>query len=102
MFEKFANIEELEMTQKQSITARCDHRMKKGRMEEIKSFVIDIGLKHKWGRLEIFLLEQKDMNVLSIKGFATSVSEQDLSQILNDATSVRYLYTELQKHLVHE
>lgn len=69
--------------------------MKKGRMEEFRSFVYDIGLKNKWGRLEMFLLEQKDLNLLSIKGFATSFTEQDLIQILNDATSARYLYSEL-------
>ena len=45
-------------------------------MEEIKLFVKDIGLKHRWGNIEIFLLDREETQheILSINGFANLVS----------------------------
>lgn len=53
-------------------------------MQELKLFVESIGLKHVWGRIEIYLLDSKYENaILSIKGFASLVSKQELQTIMN-------------------
>jgi|688.fasta_scaffold114518_3 hypothetical protein len=53
-------------------------------MQDLKLFVEGIGLKHVWGRIEIYLLDSKHKNaILSIKGFASLVSEKELQTIMN-------------------
>jgi hypothetical protein len=86
IFEKISSMEEIDIAQKEFFSDRQQSKLKKGKMQSLKGFVESIGLKHVWGRIEIYLLDSKyGAAILSIKGFASLVSKTELQTILNDS-----------------